>query len=283
MRNVVVLLALSFLSCQEKNKNIEPQRATLQQINKVSRTWATRVGMSATSEADIGKSVHDGTLFDGLLCFSGEEESCRAVKASQDDSGRFWRAPAWVGTEDDRTFSRDMALGVLAYLFKTKDREAATKWIEFIERQGNRLCPIGAGVCGITPVLWSVFYHVWTSIGLPPTNRMTLNKNTELVLAGLALPSRDYARHLIGVEAMLLQAAGNMKVHTAYALKTRSPDNPFYLWLYGEVAVSASVTLDKCPLVQPPSRRDWIWQRDDILPQRSGGWDCIFMTNLLLR
>src|SRR5262245_37216612 len=59
----------------------------------------------------------DMTLFNGLLCLSGEQIGCDAVQKSQGGDGRWWRSPRRVGWElgYDVSFSPDQALGVLGY------------------------------------------------------------------------------------------------------------------------------------------------------------------------
>lgn len=95
----------------------------------------------------------DSVIFNGLLCYSGDQRGCAAVKASQDpETGRWYRSPLHVGWEDPRTglnsdgkpvrqtsFSRDAALGVLLYLAVTKDKSAAEKWLGWM--QSNAQAP----------------------------------------------------------------------------------------------------------------------------------------------
>ena len=276
----VIFLVLSCGKDPVQDNQIEG----LQRVQTHARTWAERVGLSATTEPDLEGSVRDSTLFDGLLCFSGEDASCEAVKAAQGEDGRFWRSASHVGDTTDReSFSRDMSLGVLAYLVKTKDTAAASKWIQYIDATG-RLCPEGDGSnCGMTVVTWSMFYHVWRYLGLTPTQKMEVNKNWQNTLAVISLPSSGFGKHLIGVEVLILEATGEEKVHTSFSLAALGENNPFYNYLYGDMQKAADLTIRWCPLSMPSQRRDWIWQRDSIIPEHSSGWDCIFMTNLLLR
>ena len=93
----------------------------------------------------------DMTLFNGLLCMAGFEEACGAVADAQDENGRFWRSPDRKGDNkgDPHSFSRDMSLGVLAYLVATKDKLAAQKWISWIG--DNKKCLYASGQdCGFS-------------------------------------------------------------------------------------------------------------------------------------
>ena len=128
----------------------------------------------------------DSTLFSGLLCLSGIDAGCDTVKASQDSSGRFWRSPRRIGDNlgKPNSFSRDMALGVLAYLIKTKDTDSANAWIRWIDHNRPCLLKIGRSCkyrglhryckadndhrCTITPAMFQLMYYTWEYIGLEP-------------------------------------------------------------------------------------------------------------------
>jgi hypothetical protein len=82
----------------------------------------------------------DMTLFNGLLCASGEEDGCTAVANSQQhtgqDKGRWWRSPRQIGWESTNghgvSFSPDQALGVLLYVITTKNGSAFDDWVNWI-------------------------------------------------------------------------------------------------------------------------------------------------------
>jgi hypothetical protein len=276
---VLVLL----IGCGNKNEELADYRPQLIERREATTAWLVRNGQSMTPEADIGGSAHDAALFDGLLCYAGIEESYEAIKASQDADGRFWRAPRWVGHIEESTFSRDMALGVLACILARRDTHMALRWQTYIESIGNRLCPPNQGHCSISPILWSVFYFVWKAIGLPPSGVMRGYHTAETTMAAIAATQKGFRLHLTAVEAMILESAGEEKTTTTHVIYDKRSDNPFYAWLDGRWHRSAELTLFHCPLFKPQVRRDWIWQRDIMDGQRSSGWDCLFMTTLLLR
>ena len=66
-------------------------------------------------------------LFGGLLCAANDMRGCALVRDSQDSDGRWWRSPRRnPGNDgDDKSFSRDMSLGVLLYLVRSHDGDAA--------------------------------------------------------------------------------------------------------------------------------------------------------------
>jgi hypothetical protein len=108
---------------------------------------------------------HDGdmTLFNGLLCASGDSRGCSGVKDAQDASGRFFRSPyqAIPGNSDwggGAEFSPDHALGAELYLVTTKDAEAAKKWIDHLDsinRCGTINPFTGKGCIDFTPPVWT--------------------------------------------------------------------------------------------------------------------------------
>jgi hypothetical protein len=124
--------------------------------------------LTHSDKYDPGDACDDGeqTVYNGLLCASGEAAGCEAVKAAQDDSGRWHRSPhrRWVwanrcfnkkrpidGKRNDRMlfnerctygFSPDMSLGVLLYTLKTGDTQRYGKWLSWLDRNAaaTRLC-----------------------------------------------------------------------------------------------------------------------------------------------
>jgi hypothetical protein len=84
----------------------------------------------------------DMTLFNGLLCLSGEQRGCDAVTTSQGRDGRWWRSPRRVGWEYpkyDVSFSPDQALGVLSYVLATKDGMHFDSWLNWITSHRGKL------------------------------------------------------------------------------------------------------------------------------------------------
>lgn len=289
-----VLFSLLCIACGDKEPDVTPHTKgeVLRIINKNTRNWAVRVGISSTNDPDFDRSIGDSVIFDSLLCASGEPDSCESVRLSQGPQGMWWRAPVLIEQPygSGSITSRDVALGALLYLAKTRNREATAKWEDFIRSRGYRLCSNEDRNCDITPPLWSIFFWVWDRVGLEPMTIMRANKFTYRTLEGLARAANpDVALHLIGVEALILKELnvdGWGKI--TGVLASRQPENPFYQYLNGNYAASADLVLAQCPMEQPPRRFYWRWERPYPVtdPQKqlsSGGWDCIFMTNMLLK
>jgi hypothetical protein len=86
----------------------------------------------------------DGVIFNGVLCVSGDDRGCDAVKRSQGPNGQFWRSPRKVGgalSGNETGFSPDHVLGVWAYVAQKRDGEAFRNWINWIDGQPRpRVC-----------------------------------------------------------------------------------------------------------------------------------------------
>lgn len=90
----------------------------------------------------------DMTLFNGLLCASGDSRGCEAVMSARGDDGRWWRSPRRIGRErdwnkadDQSSFSHDQALGVVAYVVATGDVTGFIDWLNWIQNNKNKLKP----------------------------------------------------------------------------------------------------------------------------------------------
>jgi hypothetical protein len=151
----------------------------------------------------------DSVLFNGLLCLSGEESGCDGVRRAQDDDGQWWRSPLRVGGggEEYNSFSRDMAMGVLAYLLATGDQTAAERWLYWLEthRKAEKIkgmktpmltqfCENGKdGTCIATPGFWAFAADVWNHYAWELTGPLTdpyrdfllLGKFADVVVKGI--------------------------------------------------------------------------------------------------
>ncbi len=264
-------------------------------------------GFPAKDDCDDGDSM----IFNGLLCFSGEEQGCETVRASQDVDGRFWRSPRRNpgNLGEGSSFSRDQSLGVLLYLVQTRDREAAQNWLRWIER--NRSCriknPLTGGcslwtyrtcrdndneICTLTPATWGLIKRVWDFLELPTTHEMRNNESldvSDLEIISAEKEKPGYALHLKAV-ASLLRFAMNSSVSRSRdivkKIYDRQSGNPFFQYLVdGPSPALVERLLQLCP--KPGDdlsfrRFQWAWERDTSSEawRESMGWDCIFMSRL---
>lgn len=258
----------------------------LDRENQIKR-WAHRCGSSVAKE---NCEVGDATLFNGLMCLSGDELSCEGVRRSQGSDGRMWRAESRVDTDAANSFSRDMAMGVLAYLVKTRDRELAARWMSWIESNDFRLCKESSdNRCVFTPGFLTLFREVWDFIGLPATARMRASVLDDSIMALLQarFAPAGFEMHLAGVNALIRKSMGQTSPtlnSLAEALMVRQPLNPFFNYLaLGAHARVVKQTLEWCPQGHPQERTEWSFERDQAQKawQKSMGWECIMLINLL--
>src|SRR5829696_5046743 len=101
----------------------------------------------------------DMLLFNGLLCASGEDVGCEAVKNSFDaKSGQWWRSPAKLKTGIDNpeepNLNSDQVMGLLLYVAEKHDGERLRKWIEWIRGMGSpkRFCSLKTDKCNFRPI-----------------------------------------------------------------------------------------------------------------------------------
>ena len=87
-------------------------------------TFRSKLGTPSAHNSSICEDA-DMTLFNGLLCASGEKLGCDAVRESQAPDGRWWRSrgglakiQAWAST-----YRFHQALGVMLYAVTTHDTD----------------------------------------------------------------------------------------------------------------------------------------------------------------
>jgi hypothetical protein len=260
----------------------------------------------------------DMTLFNGLLCASGDARGCDAVQRAQGADGRWWRSPrriGWEAPDHDVSFSPDQALGVLLYVVSTGDAASFSKWLSWIEN--NRACLIAVGGrcvqngwlrfcrddrdkrCALRPadcvriealagrlgVDGGLCRRVMKELGLPEEVLLPVE---DFLLGAAAANERGYPLHLAAVGVFLAQRAGldTPKLrHAAATIATREPENPFFQFLSeGKTDAVRSKLLATCPAPERPSgfRFQWTWEREPNIEswKESMYWECIFLAAL---
>lgn len=156
---------------------------------------------------------------------------------------------------DKPSFSRDQAVGVLAYLIKTKDRAAALRWLDWITNNNGYWCTdyislneVRADFCNIalassgTGGYWDLMGYVWLHIGLSPNSEMVRamsgnGHDQQLTLQSLTAPL-GFHLHLVAAEIYLREQMNQnslaMKA-AADTIDTRQVENPFFKFLRGDV------------------------------------------------
>jgi hypothetical protein len=203
-----------------------------------------------------------------------------------------WRAEFRVAGDAVNSFSRDMAMGVLAYLIATRDKELGKRWLEWIENNGNRLCRESSdNRCEFSPGFWSLFRDVWNYLDLPLSNAMTnsILDDAVVTLLQAQIAPEGYQLHLAGVNLFLRRSLGQKNPALdalAQSLLARQKMNPFFAYLAeGPTANVIEKTLAWCPAAPPPQRTEWSFERDELERpwERSMGWECVFLINSIVR
>ncbi|MET3122294.1 hypothetical protein AAKU67_001888 [Oxalobacteraceae bacterium GrIS 2.11] len=106
----------------------------------------------------------DVTLFNGLLCASGDSIGCASVQGAENSTnivGKWFRSPKqrWLAVNDNygggAQFSADMAYGVELYLVKTGDKGRAIQWFNWLDHI-NKCGLVLDGKCiDVTPPVWT--------------------------------------------------------------------------------------------------------------------------------
>ena len=260
--------------------------ALLAQMEATARARAVRSHGAATNDPDFDSSTGDAALFDGLLCSVGISESCDSLRASQSADGQFWRSPEWVGKPygSGSTFSRDMALGVLAGLVATNDKPRMEAWGTYARANDYRLCPDEGNCKLLSPAIWSVFNYAHLTTGAARWGAMRAFRQGHETLAPLARATAPgFQLHLIAVQVYLLSRTSVAKPNTIAVLREKQPLNPFFAYLGRDTANALALTRQWCENPQG-ARHSWLWERAMPLERPelgSGGWDCLFMVRLL--
>lgn len=307
-RFLIFLFTLIFSFSSFTSFAYSEELSDIDQILSFWRTWSPQCeSYPSKQDCDDG----DMTLFNGLLCASGESLGCEAVRLSQAEDGGWYRSPRLVGTRgtNKTSFSRDMSMGAMLYLVKTRDINAAESWLNWINK--NRPCvlenPFGDGClsygfhrycrdeknqsCTLTPASWGIMDKVWRYLGLNPSGQMAFYRGMDEDFSVLeAMFNSGYARHLKGVYSLLLHLmdkSPDIQNRLNSILASAQPNNPFFRYLEeGKTDEIKELVLELCPAPsegEPSRKAQWSWERDEDERawKDSMGWDCIFMANLL--
>ena len=267
-----------------------------QRIDMINK-WAVWHGDTASKEIitdknEIEYDTGDAVLFNGLLCSSGTQRACLAVKKSQGDDGRWYRSEFHKNIDTENSFSRDMAKGVILYLITTKDVTAAEKWLNYINKTG-RLCNDDTdGRCSMTGTTASLIYYAWKELGLePPEFTIESAKMDDFNMMFSARYSKvGYNLHLVGVNAYIQIILNRLNryydVRAIEIIHERQKNNPFFQYLYeGSTDRVVESTLNWCTGEEPENKDQWSFERDESSDAKmhSMGHDCIFLLQLFLK
>jgi hypothetical protein len=293
----------------------QPPRAFLCHLPNVD--FPSKFSATDSTNCDDG----DMTLFNGMICASGDQRGCDGVRLAQGGDGRWWRSPrriGWTYPSADVSFSPDQALGVMLYTAVVKDVAAFDHWAQWLD--DNRPCIVEIGGnclqkgwlryctddvpdkrCTLRPGDCAFLTATGKYIG---SSRVDL---CEMVLKELNLPSSfipsvpsqvlasasvnetGFPLHLAAVTLLLARTLGINDPDLDKAgqiLAARQDQNPFFQYLAtGATSGTITLLLNLCPNPNRPSngRNQWSWERDqkDKAWLNSMYWDCIFLGSRL--
>ena len=118
----------------------QPPQAFL--CHSASVDFPSKFDATDVSHCDDG----DMTLFNGMICVSGDQRGCDGVRLAQGADGRWWRSPrriGWTYPTHDVSFSPDQALGVMLYTARARNLAAFDRWVQWMA--DNRPCLVQVG------------------------------------------------------------------------------------------------------------------------------------------
>jgi hypothetical protein len=225
----------------------------------------------------------DMTLFNGLLCFSGIEDGCKAVEDAQNTTtGQWFRSPrlnTYQALRRTNSFSPDMALGVQIWAIAKPElaRKRLQWWIDWLGR--NQRC-VGEGctqrearfcadddIGGDPEALAGCAFRVIDSAPLAATTQYfgiqitdtKLKQTLDRWLAGVieysyldaTITAPGFPQHLAASRILLLWNLGYndpLLEKAASNLAQSQPLNPYFAWLNGASNDTvARLALSSCP------------------------------------
>jgi hypothetical protein len=300
-------------------------------------------GASNRSCDNVDASTGDANAFDGFQCLAGEGEigcgwgvdcavpvgtepvessSCLAVKNAQGSEGRWWRSPDHVGLECGKSFSRDAALGTLAYLAKSRDVGAATRWWNYIQTQSwaidfglfttdytNLMCPDDHeplyDYCGLLHTYghwysprksneyYGIFHDVWFSLNLtiPKDVEDENNQNPDQQRKDHACEGLDPGRpgiqdYLLADQYLIKQFVGTESVLDRAGISClvqRGPEEVLFAFLQeGSSAHVADLIIKDLPDQPRQCPADLASYTGKFQSGEGSFWYCLRMLNLVL-
>lgn len=294
---MIILLSLTITSnVWAQPKSIE----SLQRFWEENALLCEGVGFAPfpTKRRDAQKGCEDGdmTLFNGLLCASGDARGCSAVRASLDEATGLWhRSPRikQLGYNDrgNADSSPDMALGVQLYLTVSKDVAAARKWFDFLNQTYLCLpspsdpCPsmlpkfCKHDDCVMRPqdllMLKVTVDYLQQQVGFgalpagPLQDALSQAKGSNAAMLELLarVQRPGFPPHLVAVGIWTMRLSGRTEPRLDTAAKVlagRFPSNPFFLWMSGskkddvEASLMRQCPADLAQQIHPWD--DWQWE-----------------------
>jgi len=253
-------------------------------------------GLTQRPECDTGDSM----LFSALSLFGKDnQERVFAMKSSFGEDGRPFRSPEDLRAGGgDKSFSRDMTMGVLVYLALSRDVDLARRFWAYIFTHSYNVCPMKNGSCLLTPAMLAVFRDVWRHIGLEPPKETAFVRwvDEETLFQTVASVDPGYQLHLVSVNVFIRLLTGNLTQRYRTVMDrivAKQPENPWYRYLQWklqqrpthELAPLADLTRIQLSMWPRGIQTDWSFEKGDLDEgfRDSMGHEWILLANLLIK
>lgn len=294
MRNIfLILLLIGCSSSSKKTEAVTVDTTPLVELKEQLYGWVDPCSFNDLEypcERNGADTNEDHvTLWAGLSCLSSGD-FCDVPFKSLDSQGKLWRSPSQVGVgkpSGDNSSSRDMYLGFLAALVKTKDQRAAWLHYKYLEAHDMKICDdADDNRCDMNPsvysAIWGTMKHVFKNMGMQPTPTMEKGaRGDEVALWAGAKSPVGYQLHLVSIQLHIRKAVGywNGNLQSiAETIAKKDSDNAYFEYLaYGVTQRAVDITYRRCSKAPGHERNDWIWSSSN----ESMGYDCLFMISLL--
>lgn len=319
---LLVLVAVPMATLGAARFSMADELAEAVEFWQAEAFWCTATSPHFPSKEILGDPLDcddgDMTLFNGLLCLSGEESGCSAVRDSQSADGQWWRSPKRKGWQSPGhvSFSPDQSRGVLHYAIISGDQSRFSLWLSWLET--NRPCLVKLGSfcvqrgwprfctddpdkrCTLRPadcvriemvaeqlgVDGGVCRRALRELNIPEDILLPLD---EFILGSAIVNDPGYSLHLVAADILLARSLNfnTTKIRqAAQVLASREPQNPLFQYLHvGSNETVRAQLLSICPSASRKSsyRFQWVWERKPKAEswKESMYWECIFLANLL--
>jgi len=280
----LVILACVLSACGSLTKS-QPRSLNLASLApkiEALRAWVpTCEGFVSKGECDQG----DIALFAGLTCLGGEELACQTVKNSIGADGKIWRSPKAVNKDTKNSASRDMFIGVMAYVIATKDADALTRVSDYLAANDNMLCQDATdGRCKMTDNVKNLLDHARIYLGLPALQ--SVKGYSQVLVAQASITPVGFELHLVGLQMLLLKKVGVWNESLQYGseyLVSRQAENPFFALVAFGASEQFVAKMDaQIPTSAPSAQNQWSFERrdDEKAWKASMGWEFIAIYGL---
>lgn len=281
---------------QKSHQNDELERVKSQLIYCDNMVAADRPnGITGRLHCDTGDSI----LFSSLALLGDPTNAgiIASIKDSFADNGRPYRSPEHRrGGDSERTFSRDMTMGIALFLTVTKDRELAEKFWTFVKGNTYHVCVVEEIGCLLTPPVLAALGDVWDYLGLKKPTEMNFVRwiDEETLMQTAKSVDPGYQLHLVTMSLLVHELTGHTTRRYRRVIEevvSRQPNNPWYRFLavkMGAAPREGIADLDALIASQltawpEGTKTDWSFEKGDQEEGRrdSLGHEWVFLNNML--